>query len=80
MKTLVPSFLTGSFFDWIFFLLSGIKKCLKEFKLRPGPITDYRILCSCETEKSTFKLVAGLVPSCFIGSSSFLQMRKIIKS
>ena len=54
---------------------------LDEFKFRPDTITNSRVICPCASEKLMYNVVNTLVPSFFIGSFSFLQVRRaIIKS
>ena len=54
---------------------------LDEFIFRPDTITNSRVICPCASEKLMYNVVNTLVPSFFIGSSSFLQVRRaIIKS
>ena len=53
-------------FDSIFFILEGNEdkhKCLNEFEFRQDLTTDYRIICTWTSEKSTYNLVATLAPS-----------------
>ena len=55
-------------------------KNLNEFEFLPDPTTDFGVICSCASEKSTYYLVATLAPSFLIGSSFSLVMRTTIKS
>ena len=68
--------------DWIFFIFEGnedMHKCLNEFEFLLE--INYRVICPWKSEKSTYNLVATLVPAFLIGSSSFLQvMMTTIKS
>ena len=50
---------------------------LDEFKFRPDPTSDCVVSCPLVFEKSIFCIVATLVPSILIGSSSFLEEKKI---
>ena len=67
-------------FQWIFFILAGNKdnhNILDEFKFRPDPTSDCVVSCPLVFEKSIFCIVATLVPSILIGSSSFLEEKRI---
>ena len=51
-------------------------KYLNEFEFLPDPTIDYGYICPSTFEKFIYNLVATLVPSFLIGSSSFLQVTK----
>ena len=51
---------------------------LDEFKFRPDTITNTRVICSCTSEKLMYNVVNTLAPLSLIGSSHFLQVRRII--
>ena len=58
-----------------------MNKRLDEFKFRADTTTNSRVICPCASEKLMCNVVNNLVPSCLIGSSSFLQVtRTTIKS
>ena len=46
-----------------------------KFQFRPDTTTDSRVICPWASEKSMYKVVNTLAPSCLIGSSLFLQLR-----
>ena len=59
-------------------ILTGNKdndKSLHEFEFRPDPTTDYGV-AALEHLKSMYIVVATLAPSFWIGSSSFLQIKR----
>ena len=51
---------------------------LEEFKFRPDTDTNHRVICPCASEKLIYNVVNTLAPLFLIGSSSFLQVRRII--
>ena len=49
---------------------------LDEFKFRPDPDTNIRVICPCASEKLLYNVVSTLAPSFLIGSSSYLQVTR----
>ena len=49
---------------------------LDEFKFQPDTTTNSRVICPCAPEKLMYNVVNTLAPPFFIGSSSFLQVRR----
>ena len=49
---------------------------LDEFKFRPDTTTNSRVTCPCASEKFMYNVVNTLASLFFIGSSSFLQVRR----
>ena len=49
---------------------------LDEFKFRPDTTTDSRVICPCASEKLTYNVVNTIAPLFFIGSSSYLQVKR----
>ena len=71
MNTLAPSF-----FKSIILILAGkedMYESLNKFKFRSDTTTNTRIICPCTSEKF---MLNTLAPLFWIGSSSFLQVRR----
>ena len=50
---------------------------LDEFQFRLDTTTHSRVICPCASEKSMYNVVNTLAPWFLIGSSLFLQVRRI---
>ena len=48
-----------------------------EFEFQLDPTSDCGVSCPCVFEKSLFYVVATLAPSILIGSSSYLEVKRI---
>ena len=49
---------------------------LDEFEFRPDTTTNTRVICPCTSENLMYNIVHTLTPLVFVGSSSFLQVRR----
>ena len=66
--------------DLINLILAGqedMHNSLDEFKFRPDTTMNTRVICPCMSEKLMNNVVNTLAPQSLIGSSSFLQVRRI---